>query len=239
MSFGLALGMAITSPRQVTSGYYRNHLYVLLGLNVLATLVAVSGREHFALAPPLAAAIFSYSGAVAWLYEKPRIGVPILWIVAALSLAGVWVNTAWPSGFLPMLFTALDSATSGLVLGLTMAAMFLGHWYLNSPTMAIGPLERLVWWMAGAVVLRAAVEAVGLASGVTEATSPVVGQTLFIVLRWLSGIVGTFVLAIMTWRTLKIPNTQSATGILYVAVITTFLGELTALLLAAGSAMPA
>ena len=27
-------------PRQVTSGYYRNHLYVLLGLNVLATLAA-------------------------------------------------------------------------------------------------------------------------------------------------------------------------------------------------------
>ena len=35
----------------------------------------------------------------------------------------------------------------------------------------------------------------------------------------------------MSWQTLKIPNTQSATGILYVAVITTFLGELTAQLL--------
>ena len=37
----------------------------------------------------------------------------------------------------------------------------------------------------------------------------------------------------MSWQTLKIPNTQSATGILYVAVITTFLGELTSLLLSA------
>jgi hypothetical protein len=35
----------------------------------------------------------------------------------------------------------------------------------------------------------------------------------------------------MTYKTLKIPNTQSATGILYVGVIGTFLGELTSLLL--------
>jgi hypothetical protein len=45
--------------------------------------------------------------------------------------------------------------------------------------------------------------------------------------------VGTLALAVMTWQTLKIPNTQSATGILYVAVIATFLGELVALLTAA------
>ena len=47
LSFGLALGMALTSPRQVTSGYYRNHLYVLLGLNVLATMVALAARPPF------------------------------------------------------------------------------------------------------------------------------------------------------------------------------------------------
>jgi hypothetical protein len=61
---------------------------------------------------------------------------------------------------------------------------------------------------------------------------------LLIALRWLAGIVGTAVLILMAWQTLKIPNTQSATGILYVAVITTFLGELTSLLLSAGTAYP-
>jgi hypothetical protein len=35
----------------------------------------------------------------------------------------------------------------------------------------------------------------------------------------------------MAWQTLKIPNTQSATGILYVGVIFVFLGELAALVL--------
>ena len=42
----------------------------------------------------------------------------------------------------------------------------------------------------------------------------------------------------MAWQTLKIPNTQSATGILYVAVIGVFVGELTGLLLSAESAFP-
>jgi len=45
-------------------------------------------------------------------------------------------------------------------------------------------------------------------------------------------------LAWMAWQTLKIPNTQSATGILYVAVITVFIGELTSLLLSGGTAFP-
>ena len=35
LAFGLAVGMAITSSRQVTSGFYRNHLYVTLGLATL------------------------------------------------------------------------------------------------------------------------------------------------------------------------------------------------------------
>ena len=55
LAFGLALGMALTDARQVTSGYYRNHLYVLLGLLVLATMVALGAPDQFPLAPPLTA----------------------------------------------------------------------------------------------------------------------------------------------------------------------------------------
>ena len=41
LAFGLAVGMGITSSRQVTSGFFRNHLYVTLGLTTLAALVLV------------------------------------------------------------------------------------------------------------------------------------------------------------------------------------------------------
>lgn len=232
LSFGLALGMTLVSPRQVTSGYYRNHLYVLLGLNVLATLVALAGGDRPTFVLPLAAAILSYAGSVLWLYEKPRAGIAALALIAAASLAGAWQTTDWHATAAPAVtaLRALDPLTGGLVLGFTMAAMFLGHWYLNSPTMAIEPLKRLVLLTGGAVCLRGAVEAAGLAVQLSTAV-PDTYQQLFILLRWLSGILGAFVLVVMAYRTLLVPNTQSATGILYVCVIATFLGELASLLL--------
>ncbi|HJN07493.1 MAG: hypothetical protein QGG09_18755 [Pirellulaceae bacterium] len=45
-------------------------------------------------------------------------------------------------------------------------------------------------------------------------------------------------LALMAWYTLKVPNTQSATGILYAGVILTFLGELTSQLLSVDTLYP-
>jgi hypothetical protein len=50
-------------------------------------------------------------------------------------------------------------------------------------------------------------------------------------LRWLAGLLGLPVLLVMSRKTLDIPNTQSATGILYVACLAAILGELTAQLL--------
>jgi hypothetical protein len=239
LSFGMALGMALTDPRQVTSGYYRNHLYVLLGLNVLATMATLAGGDSRAMAPPLLAAFLSYAGSVLWLYEKPRAGIASLALLSAASLWGAWETNDWhgATDAVAMALDALDPLSSGLVLGFTMAAMFLGHWYLNSPTMALGPLVRLVVMLGGAVCLRAAVEAAGLALYLGTAALGT-DQLLFIALRWLSGIIGAFVLVVMAYKTLKIPNTQSATGILYVCVIVTFLGELVSLLLAAESSRP-
>jgi hypothetical protein len=54
----------------------------------------------------------------------------------------------------------------------------------------------------------------------------------------MTGIVGAMITAVMSWQTLKIPNTQSATGILYVGVMFVFLGELTAELLSYGAVWP-
>jgi hypothetical protein len=235
LSFGMALGMALTSPRQVTSGYYRNHLYVLLGLNVLDTMAALGSAGQLPLWPPLAAAILSYVGAVAWLYEKPRLGISLLLLISAVALAGALLVTVWPSDAAPWqtALAALDPISGGLVLGLTLAAMFLGHWYLNTPTMAIGPLEKLVYLLAAAVLFRGAVEGLLLATTWSQTGLPATDTLLFVALRWLSGIFGVLALAVMTLKTLWIPNTQSATGILYVAVIATFLGELTSMLLAA------
>ncbi|HEY1602961.1 MAG TPA: hypothetical protein VGG64_25370 [Pirellulales bacterium] len=240
LSFGLAAAMMLVSPRQVTSGYYRNNLYVLLGLNVLVALLTGGGQvSSHPFWPSVAAAVLSYVGAVLWLYERPRLGLLALALVASADLtAARLAATAGETLLMSPVFAWLDPLTGGLLLGTTMAAMLLGHWYLNAPGMPLAPLWRLTGLLALAVVLRAGVCAWGFSQDVAATGWPTMTDVLFLSLRWLGGLVGTAVLAAMAWQTLKIPNTQSATGILYVAVITTFLGELASGLLSAQSGYP-
>ncbi len=231
LSFGLAVGMAVTSPRLVSSGYFRNHLYVILGLTTLAALVAM-GVSPLVASLAAAAAVLSYVGSVCWLYEAKRAGVVTLWLVVACSLVAACVGEG------PGLLSAVSVVTSGLVLGLTLAAMLLGHWYLNSPGMELEPLRRLLLLIALAVAAQIVVCSVGLVGQMRSADEVSFSWLLFVVLRWSFGLIGVLALVWMTWQTLKIPNTQSATGILYVAVIGVFVGELTGLLLSAESAFP-
>jgi hypothetical protein len=239
LAFGLALAMALTSPARVTSGYFRNHMYVLLGLNVMATLAAFADRERLMVWPVLTAAVVSYVGAVLWLYEKPRPGILALVLVALLDLAACWFNQSSTS-YLTRLGTilhAIDPIAGGLLLGVTLAAMFLGHWYLNTPTLELGPLLRLLKLMAVSLALRVAASALGLIGLVMSDQLAAINLPL-LALRWLAGLLAMAAVIWMTWQTLRIPNTQSATGILYVGVILTFLGELVSLLLSRGSPFP-
>jgi hypothetical protein len=248
LAFGLAFGMAITSPRQVTSGYFRNHLYVTLGLATLATLALAKLGESTAAWLAGAAAILSFLGAACWLYEASRAGKIALALIAACGLASALIaqHSAAPSNT-HLLTTALNVTSSGLVLGLTTAAMLLGHWYLNAPGMPLEPLKRLMIAAALAVCFQALLSGYDVAStiaatqrvaGASELTTTPITQhwLMFVALRWSFGICGVLALFWMTWRTLEIPNTQSATGILYVAVIGVFVGELAAALLSASSA---
>lgn len=236
LAFGLAVGMAVTSAKQVTSGYFRVHSYVLLGLGALAAMVAWQSTGVFPLTPPLLVAGLGYASAVAWLYESPKTGKPLLALIAVAALAGAWLSApAVAAGsWLIKALAWIDPLTGGLVLGITIAAMFLGHWYLNTPTMQLQPLRRLVLLMAAAILLRAIGCGAGLVLMLAAGETLGADQQLFLMLRWVAGLFGALALAWMTWQTLKVPNTQSATGILYVGVIATFLGELTSQLLSRG-----
>ena len=240
LAFGLAWSMALTPSRFVTSGYYRVHLYVLLGLNVFLTLIAYSHHSDFALWPPLLGAVLSYVGSVIWLYEKRNAGTVLLFLVGLVAIIGALLATRFGVAADPLEIGlgVLDLITSGLLLGVTMAAMLLGHWYLNTPTMELVPLRRLVALMFTVALARTLLCAIGPVLYGWPEQSPGQVAVAFIVLRWLSGLIGTLVLAVMAWQTLKVPNTQSATGILYVGVIATFTGELAAQLLSVGTLYP-
>jgi hypothetical protein len=251
LSFGMAAAMLVVPPRQVTSGYYRNNLYVLLGLDVLASMLAWMApvEQPLALWPPLIAAAVCYLGTVVWLYELAGPGMLALAGAAAANLAsalisggnGAALGSVRPpggDGWLGQGLWWLDPVGEGGLLGVTMAAMLLGHWYLNAPGMALAPLKRLVALLAAIVILRTAQSGVGLALQWWNAGPFDTAQWIFIAMRWTAGLAGTLTTAAMAWQTLKIPNTQSATGILYVGVIFSFIGELTAQLLSRQTLFP-
>jgi len=265
--------MAMTSPKLVTSGYFRNHLYVTLGLSSLAALLSLSAAPE-ALAYAVVAAVGSYLGAVYWLFEKPAPGKLMLVIVAVSAWSGASNQSDHPihsldrnSSDVPYsdaapheaalahssatvkklpyglrrsqgLLSEASIISSGLLLGITMAAMLLGHWYLNTPTMDLVPLRRLLLAMGVAVGLQTVLSSLGLWCEIAWTEQVSLQWMLFIALRWTVGLIGVAAMTWMAWQTLKVPNTQSATGILYVAVIGTFVGETMALLLSSESLFP-
>jgi hypothetical protein len=245
LSFCMAAAMATVSPRQVTSGYFRNHLYVILGFTALASLLSRAAVPP-AFSWAVAAAIATYVGSVLWLYERRILGVLALAIIAILCWRGAVRGLDYPLAIgetgsaleWQWIYLRLaNTITSAALLGFTMAAMLLGHWYLNAPGMQLAPLRKLLVAMAIAVAAHACVCGLGLALelGVRDFSTQ---DWLFLILRWSFGLLGVMVLIWLTWETLAVPNTQSATGILYVAVMGVFVGETMSLLLSAESLFP-
>ena len=237
LAFGLALAMLLTSPVKVTAGFFRNHLYVVLGLAFLAFLV-VFGSMAGSVA--LGAALLSYVGSVCYLYQSIRSGRVVLGLVSLSTLVGVLLGTPQLVDSVSLSPLALvlwlsDGPTSGLLLGVTLGAMLLGHWYLNTPSMQMAPLRRLLALMVAALFLRMLVCGIGLGATCMEGPIP---APWFVVLRWVTGLASPLVMAWMVERTLRIPNTQSATGILYVAAVTVFTGELMSQLLSVTTTYP-
>lgn len=248
LAFGIAVSMAVTSPKQVRSGFFRVHLWVLMGILTFAALAVFSAREsirhsHEVSIIAAIAAITSYVGSVLWLYDSKRMGIALLGIVAVLSLAGLVNLRESQNDYITWTYYfhwsyLADVITGSMVLGSTMTAMLLGHWYLNSPGMKLAPLRRLVLIMGASLIARAVVNGIGLGMEVSIASDLSMSWWLFVSLRWLAGILGAMMLAVLTWKTLDVPNTQSATGILYAGVIVVFIGELTSQLMTVHATYP-
>lgn len=205
------------------ANFFRTHLLVVLGFAVLALLVGQT-LPTVAVAALLIAAAAATVGSVSWSLERSPGGVSLIVVaVASLVAAVVVMEPRWPA--------ALSSA---FLLGAAMSAMLMGHNYLVAPGMTLTPLYRLLTALAVALVVRAAVDGVGLARWMTEHGGDTLmtgDRALWLPVRWLVGLVGTAVLTALAWQTARLRATQSATGILYVAVIFCFLGELTGQLL--------
>ena len=238
LAFGLAVSLLLTSWRGVPLGFFRTQAQVILGLLVLAALdEARAGGPGWALWALVAAAVIAYIAAVAWGLGLPRVGIGAAVLVALVTAA--WLGAASLSVSAPLwVFNAASRLTSGVLLGSTLTAMLLGHHYLTAPAMSIEPLKRIVNLLGWALVARCVLAGVpesgpcGAGTVGSGASAQETQTVTFLAARWGMGFVGTAIATFMTWKTAQIRSTQSATGILYIAMIFVLFGELTSMILA-------
>src|SRR5213595_3884718 len=114
----------------------------------------------------------------------------------------------------PLAFAAMP--LGAIALGGADGAMLLGHWYLVTPKLSPAPLRRASLTVVAGVVLR------GDLNGAWD-------TALFVALalRIGVGLFMTLVIALAAWWTAGM-NTQSSTGLLYVALGGAFAGEVSA-----------
>ncbi|MBW3538668.1 MAG: hypothetical protein KY476_00210 [Planctomycetes bacterium] len=241
---GMSLVWCLLPRRQISSGFFRIQMLVALGLAVLAAMAAGAGAAGAAASGSWSVvrglcgglAGVAFIGSVLWTLERRRGGTAAAVAIACLAtatlvLAGLPGAGGGPRSAAPMaaLHAAAELTAAGL-LGAAVTGMLLGHWYLTAPGMPLEPLQRANWLLAAATGLRIVCVAAAIVIGPPAATwSGTIW--LWMVLRLVAGLLGPLVAAVMVRRILKYRNTQAATGVLFVAVILTFIGEMTGMLL--------
>jgi hypothetical protein len=236
--WGLSVALVLTPSSLVPAGFFRVNMLVVLGLATFAALLCMQVLPAPGWLLPTAAAATAWMASIAWFAERTRPGIVLCVITAGLLAAATAVVQFAPGGiaaegWMRCWASVGGALLSGIVTGLTVHAMLLGHWYLNAPGMRVDVLRRMidVALVAWAVQLVVA-STVALQTGTLAAADAGGPTTMALVsLRWLAGLIGLPVLLWLSRKTLDIPNTQSATGILYVACLAAILGELTAQLL--------
>jgi hypothetical protein len=236
--WGLSLALVLTPAALVPGGFFRVNLLVILGLSTFAALLARTAVPGSLWLLPAVTAIAAWMGSIVWLAERRRAGLFFCGLCAALlAAATVWLSTASTAPAGAAAWPAMERLLSGLVVGLTVHAMLLGHWYLNAPGMRVDALRRLIDWALAAWGAELAVTAAAAFAAGTLVPGRAAGAAIdpatvaLVSLRWLAGLVGLPGLLWLSRKTLDIPNTQSATGILYVACIAAIIGELSSQLL--------
>ncbi len=130
--------------------------------------------------------------------------------------------------------------------GSVLFAMLLAHWYLIEPRMPLEPLKRVlivfvvtqffILISLAAVIAYHWTEWTTMDGGLLRAFT--LGNALFVFMRAFLGVLAPIGLAWMTWKTVEIRSIQSATGILYAAVVFVLFGETISIYLSLATGQP-
>jgi hypothetical protein len=241
LAAGMLATLLLVSPKYLGEKFYRFVATIALVLLILSQIAhriggAPDWRGQIDRAVPwlwAAAALALFYIVTLPLRNRP---VNRLLLGAAVGCAGV--SLALMSGGMASHAIAgfvfpLDFFLSALALGSVTTCMILGHWYLVQPGMSMKPLQLTAGVFIAAVAARVLLSSYTsivvwneLAStGMDPFSNAILTSLLFFGQRVLFGLALPLALSWMIWQTVKIRSTQSATGILYVAVVFILFGE--------------
>ncbi len=255
-----AVGMLISAAvarSPAGPGFYR--LSLLVGTGCLALGFGLRYGPASGTMPPLSlvsAAAYAVAAAATVVFlvgsQRPE-GNRFVWLdiaalaglVAVLSDPAVLAGAAEISSFGRALYRiGLFGAVPAV--GGVLFAMLLAHWYLIEPRMPTEPLRRVLVLFAvtqvtllaslGAVVTYHWAEWTTMDGGLVRAFT--LGNALFVAMRGFLGVLAPIALAWMTWKTVEIRSIQSATGILYAAVVFVLFGETISIYLSLATGQP-
>ena len=241
-------------------GYFQLNALIILGL--LSLVVAVvwlhpidpfgsSAQVGMWLLGITFVASCGYYGAVwveAWRWVRIPALVALIAVTGTLLLSGFHLipeRSPLPYRQLLTIFSLLSSA---FLLGWSLITMLLGHWYLISPKLSF----RYLIVFCRVLVLAVGVRTISVVASLmaAHAVDPFVmphpwsmlvdlgGQGMFFWFRVLWGLAIPLLLALMSLHCARNQSNQSATGILYVLLVGSFIGETTALYLAVTTGVP-
>jgi hypothetical protein len=154
-----------------------------------------------------------------------RLGAGLVtFLVGIASLGVVAIARPAQNPFDPLAIAALPFGA--VALGGTDGAMLLGHWYLVTPKLSPAPLRSASLAVVAAVALQIALVGIVWLRGDLTGTWET-ALSVALALRIGVGLFMTLVVATAAWWTAGM-NTQSSTGLLYVALGCVFAGEVSA-----------
>lgn len=217
----------MTPLRQLPAGFTRFNLGLTTVILALATLLAAATGAPWPLLrlAIVLAAIILVLQRLLWDDQlRARSLLTPLQLVWGLSL---WQPALALTHMMPPFAYWIAIALGGLAFGAVLYAMILGHWYLNVPDLPVKLLQDTCRAALGILIVR-----LTWALGMLALSDAVVQQRLkpaytllweldgvFLWLGLLPGLLGGIAVAYMALKSALIQSTQSATGLLYVALV--------------------
>ena len=250
------LAAAVADPRAVTLNWLRLCGILALVMAGISAFFYFTREAHFAQLQPVlrnvqvglivatGVLILAQLGLVQIAFRRTqRLLAGAAFVIAVLAGTNLLHEMMIPLGtavritpkMWAMTLQTLAAAGVAAMCGLTLMDMLLGHAYLTASKMTIAPFRRLNTVLATVLIARVILAILATAMLTREIW---MREGLFILTRWLVGLVVPAVFVYMAHDCIKRRSTQSATGILYVAGVLIFIGELIALYLVRESGLP-